>query len=99
MGKRKIVIRESVTESIAEVAWFIESKGMVATAEKFSDAVYDFIETFADKRIIHALCRDPERNSMNLKCKNFRKKYTIVFIETTEEITICEFLPSKLIYW
>ena len=45
MGSRKITVRESAADSIAEVAWFIESYGMIATAEKFTDDVYDFIET------------------------------------------------------
>ena len=39
MGSRKITIKQSASESIAAIAFFIESKGMVATAEKFSDAI------------------------------------------------------------
>jgi hypothetical protein len=99
MGKREITIRQSVAASIAEVAWFIESKGMLAAAEKFSESVYDFIETLADPRLVHALCREPGRNLIGLKCKNFKKKYTVVFLETEKEIIICEFIISKLIKW
>ncbi|GDX53114.1 hypothetical protein LBMAG27_21610 [Bacteroidota bacterium] len=98
MGRRKIIIRESVVENIAEVAWFIESKGLIKTADKFSDAVYDFIEKLSDERIIHALCIEPERKSFGLKCKSFRK-YTIVFIESDTEITVTEFISSKMIQW
>ena len=98
MGRRKIIIRESVAENIAEAAWFIESKGMIKTAEKFSDSVYDFIEKLSDHRIIHALCKEPERKSFGLKCKVFRK-YTIVFIESENEITVTEFISSKMINW
>ncbi len=98
MGRRKITIRQSVAESIAEAAWFIESKGLVATAEKFSDAVYDVIEALAHDMVVHPLCREPDRNSMGMKCLTF-KKYTLVFIETEKEITICEFIPAKLIHW
>jgi hypothetical protein len=39
VGQREIIIKESVADSIAEIAWYIESKGLVATAEKFADAV------------------------------------------------------------
>jgi len=99
MGGRKITIRESVADSIAEAAWFIESKGLVATAEKFSDSVYDFIEQLTDLRLIHAPCRDPERSMMGLKCKAFKKKYTVVFFETEKEVIVCEFTVSKLIKW
>lgn len=99
MGKRKIDIRQSVAQSIAEVAWFIESKGMVATAEKFSDSVYDFIELLADDRVTHSNCRDPHRNLLGMKCINFSKKYTVVFTETENLVVVHEFLPSKLIRW
>jgi hypothetical protein len=56
---RKITIRESVAVSIAQVALFIESKGMIATAEKFSDSAYDFIEALANEKLIHNVCKEP----------------------------------------
>lgn len=37
MGQRKIKVKQTAAESIAAVALYIESKGMVATAEKFAD--------------------------------------------------------------
>lgn len=43
MGKRKISIKESVATNIAAIAWYIESKGLLAAAEKFSDDAYAFI--------------------------------------------------------
>jgi hypothetical protein len=99
MGKRKVVIRESVAKSIAQVAWFIESKGLVATAEKFTDDAYDFIGALADERVVHAECKEPVRQLLGQKCKTFRKKYTVVFSEDDSTITIYEFIPSKLIIW
>lgn len=99
MGKRKIVIKQSVADSIAQVAWFIESKGMLATAEKFSDSVYDYFEQMADERRMFAICRDPIRAALGYKCISFKKKYTVVFIESETELTICEFISSKLIKW
>ena len=99
MGKRKVIIKQSVAESIARVAWFIESKGMIATAEKFSDSIYDYFEKLADERRRFMLCRDADRALLGYKCISFSKKYTVVFIETDSEITVCEFLPSKLVKW
>lgn len=58
MGQRKVIVKESVADSIAEIAWFIESKGMVATAEKFADSVYDFFINLSDSRKRYAPCRD-----------------------------------------
>lgn len=99
MGYREVIIKESVADSIAEIAWFIESKGLLATAERFADAVYDFFIKLADSRKIHAICREPERAMVGYKCIPYKKKYTVVFLESDDEIIICEFIPSKNIHW
>ncbi|MEP6845181.1 MAG: hypothetical protein ABI861_04230 [Panacibacter sp.] len=45
MGSRKVIIKQSVADNIAAISWFIELKGMAATAEKFEDdAFYYFIK-------------------------------------------------------
>ncbi|MEO8712014.1 MAG: hypothetical protein ABI405_07830 [Parafilimonas sp.] len=99
MGNRKITVKQSVAESIASIAWFIESKGLIATAEKFSDNIYDYFIKLADTKKSYAICREPIRASLGYKCIPYKKKYTIVFIETETEIIICEFVSSKLIHW
>jgi hypothetical protein len=99
VGQREVIIKESVADSIAEIAWYIESKGLVATAEKFADAVYDFFIKLSDSRKVHALCRDPQRSLIGYKCITYKRKYTIVFLESEDELIICEFIPSKNIHW
>lgn len=99
MGKREIIFMETAAYSISSVAWYIESKGLEATAEQYIEDVYEFIFKLSDLRRIHTLCRDPERALLGFKCISFRKKYTVVFFETDEEITIHEFVPSKNIHW
>ncbi len=99
MGSRKVVVRESVAQNIAAIAWYIESKGLVATAERFSDDVYDYFLKLADTRKSYALCKEPARASLGYKCIPFRKKYTVVLIESDKEIIISEFISSKLIHW
>jgi hypothetical protein len=99
VGQREVIIKESVADSIAEIAWYIESKGLVATAEKFADDVYDFFIKLADSRRSHAICRDPERALIGYKCIPYKRKYTIVFLESDDELIICEFIPSKNIHW
>jgi hypothetical protein len=99
MGRRKISIVESATQSIAQAAWYIESLGMLSTADRFSDEVYDFIFGLSDNTIVHSLCREPSRNLMGYKCRIFKKKYTIVFFEDDENLTVYEFIPSRLIKW
>lgn len=99
MGNRKVTVKRSVAQSIATIAWYIESKGMVATAEKFTDSIYDYFIKLADARKSFAACRDPQRAIIGYKCVPFKKKYTIVFLETDTELIICEFIPSKLVRW
>ena len=98
-GLQKVTIKQSVAESIAQIAWYIESEGFIAAAEKFNDEVYDFIEKLGDNRKGYRACREPERDLLGYKCINFRKKYTIAFIELEAEIIVCEFILSKRIYW
>ena len=50
MGSRKITVRKSAAKNIAAIAWYIESKGMIATAEKFADDVYDYFLFLTDSR-------------------------------------------------
>jgi len=99
MGFRKVIVRQGVAESIAQISWYLESEGLLATAEKFSDDAYDFIAKLGDNRKSYRLCRDPKRNLIGYKCISYRKKYTIVFIELDKEIIISEFITSKLIHW
>jgi hypothetical protein len=99
VGQREVIIKESVADSIAEIAWYIESKGLVATAEKFADDIYDFFIKLADSRRSHAICRDPERALIGYKCIPYKRKYTVVFLESEDELIICEFVSSKNIHW
>ena len=99
MGLRKIVVKQSAAENIAAVAWFIESKGMLATADKFIDEVYNYFLKLADNRKSYAICREPERAALGYKCISYKKKYTIVLIESDKELIIAEFISSKLIHW
>jgi plasmid stabilization system protein ParE len=99
MGRRKVIVKQPAVDNIAAIAWFIESKGMIATADKFTDAVYDFIIQLADERKSFSVCREPTRAALGYKCIAYKKKYTVVFIELESELIICEFLSSKLIYW
>jgi len=99
MGSRKIIVKQSAADNIASIAWFIESKDMVATAEKFADDAYDYIVNLADNIKSYPICREPGRAMLGYKCVPYKKKYTIVFIESEQQLIICEFILSKLIYW
>jgi hypothetical protein len=73
MGRRKIVIKQSVADSIAAIAWYIESKGLIATADKFIDNVYDYFIKLADERKSYPICREPNRRMLQYKCISYKK--------------------------
>ena len=62
MGRRGVTVKETAADRIAEVAWYIESKGLIAIAENFTDDVYDFFIKLSDSRRIHAICREPGKS-------------------------------------
>lgn len=99
MGRRKIIVTQTAADNIAAIAWFIESKGMIATADKFIDDIYDAFLKLTDNRKAYPVCREPGRSALGYKCVPYKKKYTIIFIEADKELIICEFISSKLIYW
>jgi hypothetical protein len=99
MGQRKVIVKQAVVENIAAIAWYIESKGLIATADKFIDSVYDYFFLLADIRKSFAVCREPSRALLGYKCITYKKKYTVAFIESKNELIICEFTSSKLIHW
>ena len=56
MGKRKVSILEPAADAVADIALFIEGKGMPETAKKFVDAAFEFFEKLSDERIEHKPC-------------------------------------------
>ena len=64
MGRKKINVEPAAAENIAAIALYIESKGMVATAEKFADEVYDYIIRLADRRKSFRVCKEPIRQAV-----------------------------------
>ncbi len=98
MVQRKIEIRLAVIENIAKISTFIESKGLLVTAQKFSSQAYDFIQKLRDPKIRFIYCRDSKRRINRLKCVNYKKKYVIVFWEDDSELIIHEFILASSIH-
>ena len=42
MGWRKVIVKQTAADNIAAIAWYFESKDMIATADKFADDLYDY---------------------------------------------------------
>ncbi len=99
MGKRKVTILDEASDAVAEVAFFIEGKGMPQAAREFVYEAFQFFKKLADERIVHHPCAYPLWKNLSYRCITFRKKYIIAYLSFKNEIVICEFVPSKLIYW
>ncbi|MCW3106950.1 MAG: ParE toxin of type toxin-antitoxin system, parDE [Segetibacter sp.] len=97
MGKRKVSILEPAATAVAEIAFFIESKGLPATAKKFVDEAFAFFDELSDDRIERMRCRNRVWKRLGYKCITYKKKYVIAFLSLENEIVICDFVASKLL--
>lgn len=95
MGKRKISILEPVATSVAEISWFIESKGLPQTAKKFVDEAFDFFEALGDDRIEHKPCAYLKWKQLGYRCVPYKKKYIVAYLSLLKEIVICDFVSAK----
>lgn len=97
MGKRKVSILEPAATAVAEIAWFIENKGLPQTAKKFVDEAFEFFHKLSDDRVEHRPCGYKQWNNLNYRCITYKKKYVIAYLSQENEIIICDFVSSKLL--
>lgn len=96
MGKREISILEPAAKSVAEIAWFIEHKGLPQTAKKIVEEMFRLFETLSDERIMHKPCSYKKWKELNYRCASY-KKYVIAYLDLQKEIVICEIAPAKML--
>jgi len=80
MGKRKVGILEPASTAVAEIALFIESKGLPKTAKKFVDEAFTFFEQLSDDRIPHKPCTYSAWKWLDYRCTTFKKKYVVAYL-------------------
>ena len=97
MGKRNVSILEPASTAVAEIAFFIESKGLPQTAKKFVDEAFEFFDRLSDDIIEHRPCSYAIWKYMDYKCVMYKKKYVVAYLSLKNEIVICEFVSSKLL--
>ena len=97
MGKRKVTILEPAATAVAEIAYFIESKGLPQTARKFIIEAFAFFEKLSDDRIKHKICSYPQWDNLGYRYITYKKKYSIAYLSLENEIVICEFVSTKLL--
>lgn len=97
MGKRKVSILEPAAEAVADIALFIEGKGMPDTAKRFVDEAFEFFEKLSDDRIEHKSCNYNNLwKYLNYRCVTY-KKYVVAYLSQQNEIIICDFVASKFL--
>lgn len=79
MVRQTVIIKQTVADNIASIAWYIESKGLISTADKFADNIYDYFISLGDKLRIYPFCREPKRRLLGYKCISYKKKYDSVY--------------------
>jgi hypothetical protein len=80
MGKRKVSILEPAATAVAEIAFFIESKGMPQTAKDFVIEAFDFFHKLSDDRIKHRPCSYKKWSNLSYRCVAYKKKYTVAYL-------------------
>jgi len=97
VGKRKVVILEPAVQEVGRIAFFIESEGMPVTAKRFVDHAFAFFKALASEKFVHRPCSYEPWLVLNYRCATFKKKYTVAYLNNSDEIVICDFLSQKLI--
>ncbi|HVY73934.1 MAG TPA: type II toxin-antitoxin system RelE/ParE family toxin [Puia sp.] len=97
MVKREVTILDAAVEAVANIALFIEGKGLPETAKRFVDEVFSFFHQLADEQIVHRPCRYAPWRKLTYRCATFRKKYLVAYLELGSEVIVCEFALAKLL--
>ncbi len=97
MGQRKVSILEPAATAVAEIAWFIESKGLPQTAKNFVIEAFDFFDKLSDERLEHKPCTYGRWKILKYRCVTYKKKYVVAYISLQKEIVICDFVAAKLL--
>lgn len=91
MVKRKITILQTAAIAVAEIAFFVENKGLPSTAKKFVDEAFGFFEKLSNVKIEHRVCTYKRWKELEYRCVAYKKKYIIAYISQETEIIICDF--------
>ena len=97
MGKRTISILKQASTSVAEIAYFIEGKGMPLAAKKFVDSAFIFFNTISIDTAENRLCSYKRWIDLGYQCVSFKKKYVVAYLSLLNEIIICDFVVAKLL--
>ncbi len=97
MGKRKVSSLDHASASVAEIAFFIESKGLPQTAKKFVDEAFKFFEKLSNEILEYRPCPYEVWRSLKYRCVTYKKKYVVAYLSLEDEVVICEFVSAKLL--
>ena len=97
MAQRQVSILSKASEEVANIAYYVESQGMPTTAKKFVDECFQFFEKLSNPKIKHRPCKNIVWKIQEYRCANFRKKYVVAYLDTEDEIIICDFTLLKLL--
>jgi hypothetical protein len=80
MAQRKVSIQDKAVDEVASVAYFIEGKGLPATAKKFVDAAFKFFDTLGNDSITYKPCTFALWKELNYRCAPFKKKFVVAYL-------------------
>jgi len=95
MAHRQVSILSKAAEEVASIAYFIESHGMPATAKKFVEEYFFFFEKLGHPKLKHRPRKYEVWEVQGFRCANFRRKYVVAYLDSEDEVVICDFAPQK----
>ena len=75
----------------------LRGQGLPQTAKRFEDEAFHFFEHLSFEKITHRPCSYLPWKQLKYGCANFRKKYSVAYLDSSEEIIICDFALQKLL--
>lgn len=97
MAQRKITILDKAVEEVANVAFFIEGKGLPVKAKKFVDSAFLFFEKLGNSPISYKPCSYSFWKALGYRCAPFRKKFVVAYLDLDDEVVICDFALQKML--
>jgi len=79
MGKRKVTILETAVAAVAEIALYIEGRGLPQTAKKFVDNAFKFFEHLSDDIMEHKPCTNDLWKDLDYRCVTYIYRFDCLF--------------------
>ncbi|MCD4790236.1 MAG: type II toxin-antitoxin system RelE/ParE family toxin [Bacteroidales bacterium] len=91
----EVIFRRSASEDIANISYYITTKGYPENAKRFVDKLHKFGESLGIFPEKYTICRHKQFARKNFHCAVFDKNYVFVYKIETARIVIYNVIHTK----